>query len=108
MNVFLLVGSTATEFAAVWWFITREYRKPASLRRFLLWFVLIVCLFFSPFFQISMIRRIVAQKELANNIAYGWVILGGLCVLIFMFTMLHKHGKRDDRSSSGVPTDSRP
>jgi hypothetical protein len=91
--VFLLVGSTAIEFVVVWWFIAREYQKPASVRRFLLWLILIGCLVFSPFFQISTIRRIVAQKELANNIAYGWVILGGLCVLAFMFTMLSKLGK---------------
>ena len=107
MNVFLLVGSTATEFAVVWWFITREYRRPASLRRFLSWLVLMAGIVVSPFLQISMIRRIVAQKELANNIAYGWYILGGLCVLIFMFTMLRKHGKRDGRSSSGVRKKSR-
>ena len=100
MSVCLLICSAAAEFAVVWWFLTREYRRPASLRRFLSGLALILCLFFSPLFQISMIRQIIAQKELANTIAHAWVILVSLCGLVFMFTILLKLGNRNNSSSS--------
>jgi hypothetical protein len=92
VNIFLVIASTAIEFLAIWWFITREYRRQASLRRSLSWLVLIACLFCSPFLQISVIRQIAVQRELANTIAHAWVIVVSLCGLIFMFTMLRKIG----------------
>jgi len=98
MNVLLLTSSAAIEFAAIWWFVTREFRRPASFRRFVSWLALIVCLFFSPLFQISMIRQIVGQAEAADTIAHIWVIAVSLCGLIFMFTLLLREEK--DRRSS--------
>jgi uncharacterized membrane protein YbjE (DUF340 family) len=108
VSVFLLISSTVVEFAVAWWFITREYRRSASLRRFLSWLVLTLCLLFSPFFQISMIRQIVAQRELPNTISYAWVILVGLCALAFMFTILRNLGNKGDLSGTGESKNSRP
>jgi len=93
VNIFLLTTSTAIEFAAIWWFVTQEFRSPASLRRFASWFVMVAVLFFSPFLQISMIRQIVAQRETADTLAHIWIIVVSLCELIFMFTLLCKSEK---------------
>ena len=93
MNIFLLTTSTAIEFVAIWWFITWEFRSPASLRRFASWLVMIAFLFFSPFLQISMMRQIVAQRETADTLAHIWIIVVNLCELVFIFTLLCKAEK---------------
>ena len=108
MNIVILVGSVAIEFALVWWFITREYWRPKSLRRYLSWLVLMIGVFVSPFFQASMIRQIVEQRALADNIAHAWVILVSICGLTFTFTMLHKLRNKDTLLKSDLPKDSQP
>ena len=90
MNVLLLTSVTAIEFAAIWWFITREFRKRASPRRFASWVVLISCVFFSPFLQIGLIRQIVSRKETADALAFTWLAAVSVCALIFMFTLLRR------------------
>ena len=87
VSVILLICSAVIEFTIIWWVITHEYRKPANLRRFVAGLALTVCVFFSPWFQIAMIRQAVAEKELATALAYGWVIVTGICWLILMFTL---------------------
>ena len=107
MSVIILICSAVIELATVWWFITLKYRKPVSLKRFVSWLVLMVCAFLSPLFQIFMIRQIVAQKELANTLAYGWVIFVGMCVLTLMFRLLLKAQNKDNQSSVVVPKERR-
>ena len=107
MSVILLVCSTAGVFAIIWWFVTRELRRPASLRRFVSWLGLIACLFISPFIQILMVRQIVAERELADTIAYGWVISMSLCGLVFMFTLLRRIENENNNSRSNVPKETR-
>jgi len=98
VNVLLLTTVTTIEFAAIWWFITREFRKAASPRRFASWVVLISCLFFSPFLQIELIRQIVSRRETADALAFIWFDAVSLCALIFMFTLLRRTEK-DGRSN---------
>ena len=90
MSVVIIIGSVAIEFAVIWWFITRQYRRPKSFKRFLSGLVLVACLFFSPLLHIAMIRQIVERRALADSIVPVWVILEGACALIFMITVLYK------------------
>ena len=93
MKILLLTSATAIEFAAIWWFITREFRKPASPRRFVSWLVLISCLFFSPFLQMDLIRQIVSRSETADTLAFIWFDAVSMCALIFMFALLRRAEK---------------
>ena len=51
---------------------------------------MMACILMSPFVQMTMIRHIVAERELANNIAHAWVVLIGLGELIFMLSLARK------------------
>jgi len=93
VKILLLTSATAIEFAAIWWFITREFQKPASPRRFASWVVLMSCVFFSPFLQMDLIRQIVSRSETADTLAFFWFAAVSLCALIFMFTLLRRAEK---------------